>query len=73
MGASTPLITPQAIFEQSVIRQARKIVSDHDHVLNPEYKLLHLGRRYRVPRCRYNKYKNSFIPVSIKLINEECV
>ena len=72
MGMSTPPITPQAIFEQAVLRQARNILSDPSHVLYPEYQILQSGRRYRIPRCRYNRYKNSFVPLSIKTVNENC-
>ena len=70
MGMSSPPITPQAIFEQAVIRQARNIVSDPSHVLNQEYVLMRSGRRYRTPQCKYNRYKHSFVPLSIKLLNE---
>ena len=65
--------TLQAIFEETVLRQARKIVADPSHVLNSEYELLPSGRRYRVPvknKKRYlNRYKFSFVPLSITLLN----
>ncbi len=62
----TPL---QIIYEQATLRQANKIVCDPSHVLYTEYELLPSGRRFRAPRCRLNRFKNSFIPVSIKLLN----
>jgi len=62
-------LPPQKIYEQSVIRQAQKIVSDPTHILHPEFQLLPSGRRFRVPKCRLNRYKNYFVPMSIKLIN----
>ena len=65
--------TLQAIFEETVLRQARKIIADPSHVLNSEYELLPSGRRYRVPvknKKRYlNRYKFSFIPLSVTLLN----
>ena len=70
MGMSSPPITPHAIFEQAVIRQARNIISDPLHVLNQEYVLMRSGRRYRTPTCKYNRYKHSFVPLSIKLLND---
>ena len=70
MGLSTPPMTPQAIFEQTVVRQAKNIISDPLHVLNSEYELMRSGRRYRMPQCRYNRYKHSFVPLSIKLLND---
>ena len=69
MGMSIPL-TPQKIFEDSTIRLADKILSDPAHVLNSEYELLRSGMRYRVPMCRLNKYKFSFVPLSIGLLNK---
>ena len=70
MGLSTPPITPQAIYEQAVMRQARNIMSDPLHVLNPEYNLLPSGRRYGTPEWHYIRYKHSFIPMSIKMLNQ---
>ena len=61
----------QTIFEQSIMTQARKIVSDQTHVLHTEYHLLPSGRRFRVPRCRLNRLKHSFIPTSVKIMNEQ--
>ena len=65
--------TPQEISQGTVLRQARNIIADPSHVLNPEYELLPSGRRYRVPvknKKRYlNRYKFSFIPLSITLLN----
>ena len=59
----------QNIYEQSIIRQAKTIVSDPTHILHPELQLLPSGRRFRVPRSRLNRYKHSFLPMSIKLLN----
>ena len=69
MGMATPPIRPQAIFEQAVMRQAENIVSDPSHVLNPEYDLLPSGRRYRTSKWGCNRYKHSFIPMSIQMLN----
>ena len=40
--------TLQAVFDETIIRQAQKIISDPTHVLHPEYQLLPSGRRFRV-------------------------
>lgn len=68
MGAPAPLV-PQERYEQVMRRQTRSILSDHTHVEHPEYQLLSSGRRYRVPLCNHNRYKHSFVPVSVKLLN----
>ena len=63
------LSSPQDLFEQAAIKQAKNILTDTSHVLSPDYTLLKSGRRYRVPLCKHNRLKYSFIPLSIKLIN----
>lgn len=60
----------QSIYEQATLQQANKIVCDPSHILHGEYELLPSGRRFRVPHCRLNRFKNSFVPVSIKLLNK---
>lgn len=57
----------QSLYEQSVLREAHKILADPLHILNTEYELLPSGR-YRLPMCRYNRFKNSF-----KILNNEYI
>lgn len=52
--------TLQALFDETIIRQAQKIISDLTHVLQ---------RRISVPQCRLNCFNNSFVPLSIKALN----
>ena len=59
----------QENFEETVRRQGRKIAGDPNHVLFSEYELLPSGKRYKVPNCMLNRNKPSFIPTSIKLLN----
>ena len=65
--------TFQAIFEESVVKKAKRIIADPSHVLHSEYELLPSGRRYRVPvknkKRHLNRYKYSFIPISVNLLN----
>lgn len=70
MGTQT-ISSLQDIFELCITQQANKILLDSSHVLYPEYTLMNSGRRYRVTLCKYNRYKYSFLPLSIKLINEQ--
>lgn len=53
------------IFELCTIQQANKILSDSSHVLSVEYELMNSGRRYRVPLCKHNRYKHSFVPFQL--------
>ena len=69
MGMSAPPITPQVLFDESAIGQAKKIVSDPSHILHREYRLLPSGMRYETHKWHYNRYKYSFIPLSITLLN----
>ena len=59
----------QSLYEQAVRKQAERITADSLHPLFPEYELLPSGRRFRVPRCKTNRLKLSFIPTSVKLLN----
>ena len=61
----------QVIYEQATLRQANKIVSDPSHVLHAEYQQLPSGRRFRAPRWRVNRYRFSFIPASVGLLNKQ--
>ena len=69
MGMSTPPNTPQVIFEQATLGQAKKTVSERSHILYPEYRLLPSGMTYEAPKWRYNRFKHSFVPLSITLLN----
>ena len=58
---------------QQISRKVRCILSTPDHVFASEFDLLPSGRRYRAPSSRTNRYKFSFIPVAIRLLNERNV
>ena len=68
-GSTSPVISLQEMFEQTLRRQSVKIIYDNKHVLHNEFQLLPSGRRYRTPPCRLNRYKYSFVPLSIKQLN----
>ena len=51
--------TLQSIYQQTVFRQAQRI--DPFHILHSEYD--------RVPHCKLNRFKNSFVPTSITFLN----
>ena len=68
MGTKPPSSLKE-IFEHTVRKQGAKIATDPTHVLNMEYELLPLGKRYRLSFCRLNRLKFSLVPLSIKLLN----
>jgi len=52
-----------------VLGEAHKIRDDPTHILNKELELLPSGKRFRMPKCRLNRYKNSCMPAAIKMLN----
>ena len=60
----------QSIYEQATLKQAQKIVRDDTHVLHEMFVLMPSGRRYREPKWRYVRFKNSFVPASTKMLND---
>ena len=72
IGKSDPQ-TLQTIFEKKVLRLAQGVMSDLSHILFSEYEMLPSGRRLRACRPKSNRYKNSFLPNSIALLNKQPV
>ena len=67
LGASvTPL---EDLYNACVLAQVKKIMSDQNHPLHDVYHFLKSGKRLALPRTRTTRYKNSFVPKSIKLFN----
>ena len=65
-----PPCSLQDIFNQTVRKQGLKIIRDPNHILHKEYELLPSGRRYRTLSCGLNRYKFSFVPLSIQELNK---
>ena len=60
--------TDLALFcEQQILRKAHSILTKKDHILNQEFATLPSGRRR--PICKMNRFKNSFMPVVVRLLN----
>ena len=59
-----------ALYERRVVGKARVIAVDKSHGLSKYFELLPSGMRYRTPRLRTLRMKNSFIPQSISLLNK---
>jgi len=57
------------LYERRVVRKARCILNDNSHVLARHFELLPSGRRFRLPKFRTQRTKQSFIPKSISLLN----
>lgn len=48
-------------YEQSVLKCAHKILAELFHILPSEDQLLLSDKGYRVPNCRLNQFKSSFV------------
>ena len=57
------------IYKRQVLNKALSIRSDAAHPLYVEYNLLPSGVRLRAPCASKNRYKFSFVPVSIGTLN----
>lgn len=57
------------LYNRQVFRRASSLLECQDHPLHAEFKLLPSGRQLRVPVMRTKRYKVSFIPTAIKLLN----
>ena len=60
-----------SLWRRRVVQKAEDILRQPDHVLYDEFVLLPLGKRFLVPEGHTNRYRNSFIPSAIKILNEE--
>ena len=56
--------------EKVVVPKAQAIVTDDTHLLHDNYKMLRSGRRWQSIRARTNRYLNSFVPHTIRLMNQ---
>ena len=68
IGLPTPSL-PQ-LTERACLRKARAIERDQDHPLSHTFESLPSGRRFRSIKCNTNRYKHSFIPHAITLLNK---
>ncbi len=59
------------LYEKRTVRKAQEIAKDSSHVLAHNFELLPSGRRYRVPKVRLVRTRESFIPMSISLLNKK--
>ncbi len=57
------------LFTVALKRKAFVIVGDSSHPLYRSFQLLPSGRRYKVPLVKRAKYKKTFIPTAIGILN----
>ena len=59
------------IYKKATARRCEAIQRDSMHPLNQYYQMLPSGRRLRSLYCRTARYSKSFVPSSIKMLNEQ--
>jgi len=67
IGAKLPSI--QDIYSKRCLRRARCIIKDTSHPINGLFTLLPSGRRYRSLRCHTSRFRNSFCPSAVRMLN----
>jgi len=68
LGVNTTSL--EDLYKKSAILRCGIILKDDTHPLNRSYNLLPSGKRYRSAKSRTARYSNSFVPSSIRLIND---
>ena len=59
----------ELFYKRQVLKKALSIQQESAHPLNPEYQMLPSGSRLGTPKLRNNRFKFSFVPVSIDAVN----
>jgi len=57
------------LYNRHVLKKAESIMSDSSHPLYVEFKLLPSGSRFSQPPAKTNRFKFSFVPSAISLLN----
>jgi len=59
------------LFKKCAIQRCKIIINNSTHPLSHLYRVLPSGRRLRSIKCRTTRYSKSFVPASVKLLNDE--
>ena len=60
----------QSLFKTRAITKSNSIIRDVNHPAHTLFDLLPSGTRYRSIRTKTNRFKNSFYPTAVRLLNE---
>ena len=60
-----------ALYEKQVLRKVNKIINDNTYIVHNEYVLLPSSRRFRAITSKTNRKRDSFIPMSVRLLNDK--
>ena len=68
--AATTFSSILSVYRVRSLKKARSIVADPSHPLSPQFRLLPSGRRFRARRWNYKRLNDSFVNVSLGLLNK---
>ena len=68
--AATTFSSILSVYRVRSLKKARSIVADPSHPLFPQFRLLPSGRRFRARRWNYKRLNDSFVNVSLGLLNK---
>ena len=64
-----PQTTVNELYETCLIKKTRDILKDTSHPLHEFYYAAQSGSRYISERVRTNRYRTTFLPASVTLLN----
>ena len=67
IGSTLP--TVDELYETYMMKKTRDILKDTSHPLHEFYYVAQSGCRYISERTRTNRYRNTFLPTSVRLLN----
>ncbi len=59
----------EKLYQKQMLRRVKSILSNSSHPLQAEFQMLPSGSRFKLPKLRTNRYKHSFVPAAILLLN----
>ncbi len=59
------------LYQKQMLRWVESILSDSSHPFQAEFQMLPSGSRFKLPKLRTNRYKHSFLPAAILLLNSK--
>ena len=67
IGLPTPKLSE--IIDHAILKKARAVATESDHLLSTFFHVLRSQRRYRCIKCKTSRYSRSFVPVAIRMLN----
>ena len=63
--------TLNVLYKKQVLRKANKIINDNTHILHNGYVLLPLSRSFKTITSKTKRKRVSFIPMSVRFLNDK--